>query len=86
MVRRNQGFARIYDIFEVKTEKLMQMLNENGVENVILLDLSCSPFNSKINERESRALVRDMLKKGLHGGRDWLMQKIENLFCINIKV
>jgi hypothetical protein len=25
-------------------------------------------------------LVRDMLKKGLHGGRDWLMQKIENLF------
>lgn len=64
------GLSPANDIFEVKTEKLMQMLNENGVKNVILLDLSCSPFNSKINERESRVLARDLLKKGLHGGRD----------------
>ena len=50
------------------TESLMADLNEKGVENVILLDLSCSEFDEDLNQRDIRALVRDLLKQGLHGG------------------
>jgi hypothetical protein len=53
---------------EMTTQDLMDMLKGKGVENVIMLDLSCSPFDSELNDRGIRAMARSLHKKGLHGG------------------
>lgn len=65
---------------EVTLEEIADFLHDNGVREVIIIDFSCSIFvkdgdditdteEIKINPTMARALRRELLKSGLHGGK-----------------
>jgi hypothetical protein len=53
---------------KMTTQDLMGMLHARGVENVIMLDLSCSQFDTELNARGSRMIAAALRKEKLHGG------------------
>jgi len=57
----------------ITLEQIINFLKDKGVKQIILIDLSCSNFESlkgdELNPREERDLRRDILKTGLNGGK-----------------
>jgi len=53
-------------------DEIVTFLHDKGVKNIILIDLSCSSFDDEYNEMDDRTirlLQRELLSKGLHGGK-----------------
>lgn len=53
-------------------EEIVKFLHDKGVKNIIIIDLSCSSFDDQyddIDDRTVRILQRELLSKGLHGGK-----------------
>jgi hypothetical protein len=53
-------------------DEIVNFLHDKGVKNIILIDLSCSSFDDEYNEMDDRTvrlLQRELLSKGLHGGK-----------------
>jgi undecaprenyl pyrophosphate synthase len=60
------------DSSSVFLDEIVTFLHDKGVKNIILIDLSCSSFDDEYNEiddRTVRLLQRELLSKGLHGGK-----------------
>lgn len=57
----------------VTLEEIVKFLHyTKGVKNIIIIDLSCSSFDDEydeIDDRTLRLLQRELLSKGLHGGK-----------------
>ena len=57
----------------VKLEEIIYYLKGKGVEQIILLDMSCSNFeyedNTSVNERTTRSIRNNLLKQNLNGGK-----------------
>jgi hypothetical protein len=58
----------------ITLQGIVEFVKSKGGRNIILLDLSCSNFESTdpsvtITDRQERAIRRDILKKGLNGGK-----------------
>ena len=57
----------------VNLEEIIYYLKGKGVEQIILLDMSCSNFeyedNTSVNERTTRSIRNNLLKQNLNGGR-----------------
>jgi hypothetical protein len=53
-------------------DEIVKFLHNKGVKNIILIDLSCSSFDDEyddMDDRTVRLLQRELLSKGLHGGK-----------------
>ena len=64
----------------ITLQGIVNFVKSKGARNIILLDLSCSNFESTdpsvtITDREERELRRDILKKGLNGGKRYHKNK-----------
>jgi hypothetical protein len=60
------------DSSSVFLDEIVTFLHDKGVKNIILIDLSCSSFDDEYNgidDRTVRLLQRELLSKGLHGGK-----------------
>jgi hypothetical protein len=56
----------------VRLDEIVKFLHDKGVKNIILIDLSCSSFDDEYNDMDDRTvrlLQRELLSKGLHGGK-----------------
>jgi hypothetical protein len=57
----------------ITLEQIVDFLKGKGVHQIIIIDLSCSNFESEtgdeLNNREERNLRRNILKSGLNGGK-----------------
>jgi hypothetical protein len=67
--RSHKGSSSVF-LYDIVT-----FLHDKGVKNIILIDLSCSSFDSfddeyyEIDDKTARLLQRELLSKGLHGGK-----------------
>jgi hypothetical protein len=58
-----------YKMSKITFKDIMDFLYANGVRCVFLFDFSCSTFEEPISETADRAVKRDLLKRGLYGGK-----------------
>jgi hypothetical protein len=58
-----------YNTKRITFKDIMDFLYANGVRSVFLFDFSCSIFEDPMSETADRAVKRDLLKRGLYGGK-----------------
>jgi hypothetical protein len=58
-----------YRTKRISFKDIMDFLYANGVRRVFLFDFSCSIFQQPISETADRATKRDLMKRGLYGGK-----------------
>jgi hypothetical protein len=58
-----------YKMSKISFKDIMDFLYNKGVRRVFLFDFSCSIFEEPISETADRATKRDLMKRGLYGGK-----------------
>ena len=58
-----------YKRSKITFKDIMDFLYEHGVRSVFLFDFSCSIFEDPMTETADRAVKRDLMKRGLYGGK-----------------
>jgi hypothetical protein len=58
-----------YNRSKITFKDIMDFLYAHGVRYVFLFDFSCSIFEDPMSETADRAVKRDLLKRGLYGGK-----------------
>jgi hypothetical protein len=58
-----------YKRSKITFKDIMDFLYAHGVRGVFLFDFSCSIFEDPMSETADRAVKRDLLKRGLYGGK-----------------